>query len=202
MKRKQKKQTRRDQQSLVQKIRSNYMSFIIGFVSLVVLGLILFQLSSSSKKTQTTTSKDVPGMKQEQTLTPPVSKETTHTVVEGETLWSIAEKHYQSGEAAFNIAQVNNIVDPNIIVTGTKLKLPQMKQVEVKGEITATAAQTSVEEPNKAPEPKTYIVQEGDYLFLIAEKVYGDGNLWTKIAEANNLTEPNFIHKGNILILP
>ncbi|BDA75460.1 probable peroxidase [Calothrix sp. PCC 7716] len=60
--------------------------------------------------------------------------------------------------------------------------------------------------PIEEPVPsKTYIVQQGDYLFLIAEKAYGDGGNNGVIYEANkNVIGPNpgSIFPGQILYIP
>lgn len=45
----------------------------------------------------------------------------------------------------------------------------------------------------------TYIVQSGDDLWHIAEKVYNDGYKWTVIAQANNITNPGMIFAGDVL---
>ncbi|KPI46409.1 peptidoglycan-binding protein LysM [Clostridioides difficile] len=51
---------------------------------------------------------------------------------------------------------------------------------------------------------KTHKVIEGDTLFKIAKKYYGNGDLWQKIYEANKDTikSPNIIQNGWILIIP
>jgi nucleoid-associated protein YgaU len=50
--------------------------------------------------------------------------------------------------------------------------------------------------------PFTYTVVRGDSLSSIAQKIYNDGNLWTLIASANNLANPQVIHAGNVLVIP
>jgi 5'-nucleotidase len=47
-----------------------------------------------------------------------------------------------------------------------------------------------------------YVVTKGDSLWKIAVEKYGDGTLWTKIAEANALKRPNHIEVGAELELP
>ncbi len=47
-----------------------------------------------------------------------------------------------------------------------------------------------------------YTVQEGETLWSIAEKSYGDGYAWVEIAKANNITDSNSIEKGQKLIIP
>ena len=57
------------------------------------------------------------------------------------------------------------------------------------------------ERPAKDP-PKTYIVQEGDSLWLIAKKQLNDGSKFTEIAKLNNLKSPNLLRPGQLLYLP
>lgn len=49
---------------------------------------------------------------------------------------------------------------------------------------------------------KTYKVQEGDYLWKIAEENYGSGYSAYDIALANNITNPGTIYKDQLLIIP
>ncbi|SFK98367.1 LysM domain-containing protein [Lachnospiraceae bacterium KH1T2] len=50
--------------------------------------------------------------------------------------------------------------------------------------------------------PVTYTIEPGDYLAKIAEKYYGSKKYWTKIAEANNVSNPNVVYKGQVVIIP
>ncbi|MDI7275313.1 MAG: LysM peptidoglycan-binding domain-containing protein [Anaerolineae bacterium] len=47
-----------------------------------------------------------------------------------------------------------------------------------------------------------YVVQPGDSLSSIAQRVYGDLEQWRAIAQANSLPDPNLILPGQILSLP
>lgn len=52
---------------------------------------------------------------------------------------------------------------------------------------------------------QTYTVQSGDTLFIIAQKVYRDGNFWRQIYEANRAligNDPNQIQVGMKLVIP
>jgi len=55
-----------------------------------------------------------------------------------------------------------------------------------------------------AAELKTYTVAEGDSLWKIAQHVYGHGNQWQKIYEANKdrIQNPDLIHPGQTLVIP
>ncbi len=120
-----------------------------------------------------------------------------HTVVEGETLWSIAEDSYGSGYNWTDIKSANNL-ETEAIEVGQKLVIPN--DVEAK-EPTTTIKELATEQETTI-ESDTYIVERGDSLWDIAVRAYGDGYMWTEIAEANNLDNPNIIHAGNVLILP
>lgn len=50
--------------------------------------------------------------------------------------------------------------------------------------------------------PKTYTVRKGDTLQKIAAKVYGKASDWHRIADANNLRDPNHLKVGQVLKLP
>ena len=76
--------------------------------------------------------------------------------------------------------------------------------------LTATPASTgtpevtiaSEEQNETAIEGERYTVQSGDTLWDIAQRAYGDPYKWTEIAEANNLANPNLIHRGNEFVIP
>jgi 5'-nucleotidase len=64
-----------------------------------------------------------------------------------------------------------------------------------------TPAATTVETTTKAV-ATAYKVVAGDSLWKIAEATYGNGMLWTKIAETNGLKNPDLIAVGKELELP
>lgn len=49
--------------------------------------------------------------------------------------------------------------------------------------------------------PTTYMVKEGDTLYTIAKKVYGDGSKWSTIASNNVINDPNNLIVGTVLTL-
>ncbi len=54
------------------------------------------------------------------------------------------------------------------------------------------------------PEKQFYTVKKGDYLSKIAQEVYGNGNKYNIIFEANKpmLKDANLIYPGQVLIIP
>jgi nucleoid-associated protein YgaU len=123
----------------------------------------------------------------------------TYTVVEGDNLWTLAEKLYSSGYNFVDIAASNGITNPDYIEVGQKIKMPSVQAKEpTVGNITSQAAMTKAES-SVSP---THEVIQGDSLWNIAQKEYNDPYKWTRIAELNpTLTNPDFIMPGQVLKL-
>lgn len=87
--------------------------------------------------------------------------------------------------------------DPNLGEAGFAIE-------RVRTAIDAAAQPAPAEAPAEAPAPQTYTVEEGDSLWAIAERFYGDGNQWGRIAEANTeqVPDPNVIQPGQVLVIP
>lgn len=159
---------------------------VLGVIVLVVVGILVVnyfkdknQGSITTNSTQTTASAN------------------EHTVVKGETLWSIAESSYGSGYNWVDIKKANNLKTDNIEV-GQKLTIPD----DVSAKEPTTTTKTQITTKTNSISGSTYTVEKGDCLWNIAVRAYGDGFAWTKIAEANHLANPGVIHTGNILVLP
>jgi nucleoid-associated protein YgaU len=56
--------------------------------------------------------------------------------------------------------------------------------------------------PIEAPAKRIYTVVSGDTLWAIAERFYGDGSQYPKIASANGITNPDLIMVGQVLTIP
>ncbi len=78
------------------------------------------------------------------------------------------------------------------------------------GSLLHTIVRRSLEDGGGSPEPQpvivpdTYVVQEGDSLITIAEKVYGDVNMTGPLFAANQsfLARPDDLRPGQRLVLP
>jgi len=78
--------------------------------------------------------------------------------------------------------------------------------------VTGTPA-VEVETPTPQPPPTTakpigggtsYTIQKGDTLYSLARRFYGDGKLWTRIADANKdrIRDVTSIPVGTVLTIP
>ncbi len=64
---------------------------------------------------------------------------------------------------------------------------------------TETATQPAAEAASAATK---YVIARGDSLWKIAKTIYGEGTLWTKIAQANNFRDPDLIFTGSEIEIP
>lgn len=116
-----------------------------------------------------------------------------YVVQPNDSLWSIAENKYNDGYKWTEIAKANSIANPGTIFKGDKLVIPAI----------STSATNQTTTTLKLPlNDTTYVIQRGDDLWGIAVREYGDGYQWVKIAQANNLSNPNLIHVDNTLKIP
>ena len=112
------------------------------------------------------------------------TEDVTYIVEPGDTLWSIAERFFGDGNRYKEIAELNNLADPNIIHAGQELVIQRVSDGDEEESL-----------------PADYIVQEGDTLWSIAERAYGDGSKYTELAEKNGLGNPELIYPGQRIML-
>jgi len=166
------------------KWRESYPSFVLGVIIVVVLGLLV--ANYFTKKTQQINTGEQTVQTQQETQAPGEYK-----VIANDSLSAISEKLYGSQEFWPVLARTNNIVNPNVIFVDSTLKIPQKSEVEqIKSEMSVM----------------NYKVQEGDTLFSISEKVYGDGSKWGLLDKANHVGRlPNgnpLIFTDSTLVIP
>jgi LysM repeat protein len=111
--------------------------------------------------------------------TPPA---TEYTVVRGDSLWDIAERFYGDPLLHPIIAAANDLPDPDVIHPGQVLTIP---------------ARPTSDDP-----PVTYVVQEGDTLWDIATRFYGNPLKYRLLASVNRIANPDFITPGQQLVIP
>ena len=124
----------------------------------------------------------------------------TYVTQKGDDLWHIAERAYGDGYKWVEIAKANNLTNPSLLYSNTKLILPSITpEPQVAQKSDSTKTEPVVTNPIKG---NTYTVVKGDDLWDIAVRAYGDGYQWVKISQANKLTNPSVIFSGNVLTIP
>lgn len=133
-----------------------------------------------------------------------------YTVKTGDSLWDIAVAQYNDGYKWVEIAKANNLTNPGVLYKGTQLAIPTITGPPTVAVATATITSAPVQiaqkiqtmQPSNAITGNAYTVQKDDDLWHIAVRAYGDGYQYTKIAQANNLSNPSLIFSGNVLTIP
>lgn len=175
------------------KLNESYKSLLLG-IAVVLLVAVLIGGYIKNRNTQniqaTTTEKPV--IKEEKKPEPLAS----YTVLEGDDMKKISQNFYQSPDMYMFIAQTNGIQNPDIIEVGTKLDIPKLDKKQL------LASSLSLPVNNEPIRETSYIVGEGDVLWDIAVRAYGDGYKWKDVAGANNLPTSDAIFPGMILQLP
>lgn len=156
----------------------NIMNLILGAIIVVILGLLVANFISKRNQQDIDdgTQTDITSQQDGQSLQ-------DYKVKANDSLSKISQSEYGSFDYWPVLARVNKIANPNVIHTDSNLKIPSKAEA---GKVLAEMTQTS------------YDVVSGDTLFMIAERLYGNGSKWTTIAKANKVGRlPN----GNPLIL-
>jgi LysM repeat protein len=104
-------------------------------------------------------------------------------IAPGDTLQNISIRYYGTPAYISQIAEANGIRDPNLIRAGALLTLPAVA--------TETAAPVG-----------SVVVQPGDTLAGISQRVYGSAGYVQEIARANGISNPAMIRAGAQLTLP
>ena len=102
------------------------------------------------------------------------------------------------GNQLFLKATANSEASKNRIWDAIKAVDPQ--HADLKHDIEFRQAEQA--QPAQAAQQQRYTVQPGDSLSKISRQFYGDAGKYMKIAQANNLKDPDKIDAGQQLIIP
>ncbi|MDO8487626.1 MAG: LysM peptidoglycan-binding domain-containing protein [Candidatus Curtissbacteria bacterium] len=156
----------------------SYTGLFLGAIVVVVLGFLVASFLTRNSSPMGEIGDGIKTSVENQTLEP----KREYKVKEGDSLSVIAKRTY-GDPAMWNVLAVKNaIIYPDLIYTDTTLEVPPKTEADV---IIKDLSATS------------YQVQEGDTLFIIAQKVYADGWKWPVLAKANNV---GYLSNGNPLI--
>lgn len=104
---------------------------------------------------------------------PPALDYTTYVIQPGDTLSEIAQRF---GTTTQTLARLNGIADPNLIYSGTTLRIPE-----------------------NSSSAKYYQIQPGDTLSEIAARF---GTTVSALASQNNISNPDLIYAGTTIRIP
>ncbi len=175
------------------KLSERTISAVLGVLVVGVAGVLLFNFFQSrggleEQGTELINQEGQPG--EMETVVLPV----VYQVAQGDNLWRIAERHYGSGYNWVDIAQENNLANPDFLLVDQELLIPDVSVRWPQEELA-----------DKGDQVNTYTVQKGDSLWKIAVAVYDDGYQWPEIYQANRTeigANPGLIETGMVLVLP
>ena len=179
------------------KLNESTISTILGILVVLVVGVLIFNYFKKVGKEASEFEELPDGITEIEEIPEegkvPDNLPGEYAVKVGDNLWLIAENHFGSGYNWIDIAKANDLNNANHLLVGQKLSIPQ---VEAK---TPTKVFASDPEPITGGE---YTVEKGDSLWLIAVRAYGDPYQWGKLAEGNNLSNPDHLESGQVLTIP
>lgn len=201
-------------EKLEAEVRSNQstLSLVLGGLIVLVVGVLIFNYFNRS------TPQLGPAQQTQEGDVSPENLPGKYTVKQGDTLFLIAEKYYKDGYKYTEIGKNNNLANADAIEVGQVLEIPKL-EVAV-AETPATTPQNVVPAGEKGAEMGTgtgggnttiwgskiegnsYTVVEGDWLSKIAARAYGDIQSYKKLAETNNIQNPDLILPGQVLKIP
>lgn len=218
--------TRNEEPSFLQGVQKelnlnqSYLSLVLGLLIVLVAGVLVFNYFKGNKDDL------IPAQQAEnenQTAdVDPSNLPGKYTVKEGDTLYTIAEQYYQDGLKYSEIVNTNKLDNENSITVGQVLQIPKVQSQAVQPEATPSpATETKVAEETTNTDKgggtggavnqtiwgeritsDSYTVAEGDWLSTIAGRAYGDVYAYDRLAQANNIADPNVIVPGQTLKIP
>ena len=116
-----------------------------------------------------------------------------YTVKPGDNLSAIAQATTGNANDYWQIANYNNISNPNLINVGQQIWVPKTNSG---GTVTPQVTQ------GNSNGWELYTVKPGDNLSAIAQATTGNANDYWQIANYNNISNPNLINVGQLIWVP
>lgn len=129
----------------------------------------------------------------------------TYTIAPGDTFSSIALKLYGDSARWIAIAKANPLVDPVRLKVGQIIKLPDLTALDQARSQEFEQIRRQVSAPaTGGGEVQSVMVEPGDNLSTIAQRVYGRASQWRAIYDANKdqLDSPDELKVGMKLKIP
>ncbi|MBU0569532.1 LysM peptidoglycan-binding domain-containing protein [Patescibacteria group bacterium] len=183
------------------KLNESTISTILGAIVIVVVGVLVINYFKNLDSGEIMPPIDIES----------ISLPTTHTVAEGEDLWNIAEKYYDSGYNWVDIANENKLANAGEIEVGQELSIPDVEPILVGDSFSEISDEVIIETPTEEPvqvidiaqtDSIVHKVEKGETLWSISEKYYDSGYNWVDIANENELANAGEIEVGQELSIP
>lgn len=185
------------------KLNQSYLNLVLGLLIIFVAGILVINYFKKNQASLGPAQQTKEQNQQAGKDVEPNNLPGKYTVKEGDTLFQIAASYYKDGYKFPELVKANNLADENKIEVGQVLDIPKLTEVAAS---TATSEGTGGASNETIWGEKitgdTYTVVEDDWLSKIAGRAYGDIMAFDKIAEANNISNPDLIEPGTVLKIP
>jgi LysM repeat protein len=119
-------------------------------------------------------------------------------------LWTITDLQVKSTRRD---SLTDEIISANVTLnmikeSSTASTGPTTGGAKTTGSVVTTRTAPSTTKKAATPSTRTYTVKKGDTLWKIADKYYGDGSKWKKIADYNKIKDPRKLKVGQKLRVP
>lgn len=200
-----------ENQSLLQKIQAelqlnmSYLNLALGLLIVLVALILLFNYFKKGQQNlgpaQQTVSEE---QSQVQKNVEPANLPGKYTVKDGDTLFAIAQNYYQDGYKFGAITKANSLTNPDVLEVGQVLDIPKLEEEKVTtaAENNGTGGAINETAWGEKINGDSYTVVEDDWLSKIAGRAYGDVMAYERIAQANNISNPDLIEPGMVLKIP
>lgn len=167
------------------KLNESTISMLLGAVVIIIIGAFAINYFSQDDEGQT-----IPAIETEQEE----QLSETHTVQEGEDLWKISEKYFGTGYNWVEIAEFNNISDPNQITEGDEIKIPNLDNDQLADssqDQTSTPSPTGAvseepEEPTSEPTQESEMTSTPTATFTPTPEAEGEDTIDTATPESGS----------------
>jgi nucleoid-associated protein YgaU len=126
------------------------------------------------------------------------ASEIARDIVDSALVSALKERLSETGEIMVNVAnQFRNADDPELEAAAAAYR-------KATGDWLVPEAPESEPPPTTTPEPvvRKYTVVSGDTLSAVSERFYGDPNRYEQIADASDVSNPDLLHRGQVLTIP
>lgn len=157
------------------KLNESMISMFLGVFIVVLVGILVVNYIRTSNNGKIS-----------QTAEEDINLPATHVVEEGEDLWTIAEKYYDSGYNWVDIAEENDIDNPNMVSVGEEITIPDTSPI-VLGDSSEENVYT------ETPSPTITLIETTSNTITPVETLFDN-------IEGNNDTQKVETQKDDIII--
>lgn len=122
----------------------------------------------------------------------------------GDTFPALSERYYGSQKLTARLRTANEGRNESNLKVGDKIFVPTLEAATPQAPTVATDAPSTAPRAATVADDGVYVVQKGDILGTISQKVYGSAKKWQRIYDANRdvLKDPGALQPGMKLRIP